>query len=154
MPQRNSLTPSLRPMNSGDFAACVDLWKRCDGVVLRDWEDSQALDTLLARNPGGCWVVEQGRLLLGAILCGHDGWRGYVYHLAVDPDWHRAGLGTGMVHQALNYFSQQRIRRVHVLVNTENLHGHAFWRAVGATLREDVDVFTLMTSELEMPLVQ
>ncbi len=98
--------------------------------------------------------MELSSQVVGAILCGHDGWRGYVYHAAVDPEWQRAGLGSSLVHQAMNYFGQERIRRVHVLVHTGNPHGSAFWRALGATLREDVDVFTIGPPEVKATPVQ
>lgn len=99
-------------------------------------------------------MIEQGALLLGAVLCGHDGWRGYIYHAAVDPAWQRAGLGSSLVHHVLEYFSHQGIRRVHALVSVDNMAGRAFWRAMGATLREDVDIFTLNVAGLTEPPIQ
>lgn len=141
--KRRRLPAKLRQMAPEDISACLDLWSRCEGVVLRDWEDAQALEALLVRNPGGSWVIEHSGQLLGTILCGHDGWRGYVYHAAVDPEWRRAGLGSSLVDQALTYFCQQGIRRVHVLVSVENSPGHAFWQAMGAAQRYDADLFTL-----------
>jgi N-acetylglutamate synthase len=153
MSQQSRPSFHLRQMTPDDFSSCAELWSRCEGVVMREWENPQALRALLVRNPGASWVVEQGSLLLGAILSGHDGWRGYVYHAAVDPAWQRAGLGALLVHHVLENFSHQGIRRVHALVSVDNMNGRAFWRAMGATLREDVDILTLdVAGWCELPM--
>lgn len=150
----SNLTPRLRLMTPEDFNACQVLWRRCAGVILRDWESPQTLSTMLVRNPGGGWVIESGDQLIGTILAGHDGWRGYIYHAAIDPDWRRSGLGSTLAHQALTYFASQHIHRIHMLVDADNQAGKSFWRAMGAKVRADVTLLTWRATGVDLPPLQ
>lgn len=135
----------IRPMRSADVETCLALWQASDGVVLRDGSDQPAaLLAFLERNPGLSWVAEASpRELVGALLCGHDGRRAYLYHLAVRKDWRRFGCGRGLVNAALAGLQQTGIRRCHAFVAVENEAGARFWEALGADRREDIALFTL-----------
>lgn len=132
-----------RPLVEGDFHACQYLWRACEGVVPREWEDAAAFARLLARNPMGCWAVERHGQLLASVLCGHDGWRGYLYHLAVHPDWRRLGVGRGLVDKALGYLQVSNIGRAHVLVAAGGTQAVGFWQRMGGQLRGDVVLVSL-----------
>ena len=82
----------IRPMTITDYEAVRALWTSCEGVGLNDADRPEALSAYLERNPGMSFVAQQGDAIVGAVLCGHDGRRGYLNHLAVSPAHrHRGG---------------------------------------------------------------
>lgn len=90
----------LWPLQPSDHAACVQLWATCDGVATRTWEDVAALHELLSRNPGLCWAAHYDGRLVATVLYGHDGWRGWLYHVSVAPALRRRGIATALVVRA------------------------------------------------------
>ena len=83
----------LRVMTPADYDAVIALWRGCEGIGLTESDTRPAIAAYLARNPDMSFVAEAGGRLVGAVLGGHDGRRGYLHHLAVDPAWRRRGLG-------------------------------------------------------------
>ena len=75
----------MRAQHTDDHAACLALWRQCAGVAVRMWEDASAMTRLIERNPGLSCAAEVVGRLVGTVLCGHDGWRGWLYHVAVAP---------------------------------------------------------------------
>lgn len=110
------------------------------------WEDVSALARLIDRNPSMNWAAEYTGRLVGTVLCGHDGWRGWLYHVAVEPDWRRRGIATAMVSRAQSELAKANIRRVHALMLSGNREAMQFWTAGGWRLREDV---SLVSFDLE-----
>lgn len=133
--------PELRPMRAGDFAQLMALWQAADGVQLRDSDTPQALARFLARNPGCSWVAEAGEDLVGAVMAGHDGWRGALYHLAVRKDFRGRGLGGTLVRMALEALRAEGVPKVHCLVKRDNAEVGTFWEGCGFALRDDVLLF-------------
>lgn len=135
----------VRPMLAADIEACLALWRESDGVVLRDSSDQpEAILAFLERNPGLSLAAETSEgLLIGALLCGHDGRRAYFYHLAVRSEWRRFGCGRAMVDAALERLERAGIRRCHAFVSMQNEVGKRFWENLGADRREDITLFTL-----------
>jgi ribosomal protein S18 acetylase RimI-like enzyme len=135
----------VRPMRAADIERCLTLWQESDGVVLRASSDQpEAILAFLERNPGLSWVAETSQgMLVAALLCGHDGRRAYLYHLAVRTEWRQLGCGRAMVNAALERLKLAGIPRCHAFVSMENEVGKRFWEELGAETREDVALFTL-----------
>ena len=94
--------PEIREMLPGDYDQVAALWKAVDGLGWDEVADSRAgVEKYLARNPGTCFVAEAGGRVVGTVLCGHDGRRGYIYHLAVSPSARRRGVGRALAEGAL-----------------------------------------------------
>ncbi len=85
----------------------------------------------LARNQGLSWVAVDGSAIVGAALCGNDGRRGHIYHLAVDPAYQRCGLGKRLLDACLNGLRKAGIKRVIIMVADDNQRGTRFWERVG-----------------------
>ena len=98
---------------------------------------------LIERNPSMSCAAEVGGRLVGTVLCGHDGWRGSLHHVAVDPTWRRRGLATALVSRALAELAKVGIRRVHALVLAGNRDAVQFWSAAGWRQREDLSLVTV-----------
>ena len=106
----------------------------CTGMGLNTIDDSrEGITRYLTRNPNTCFVDEQGGTITGAILAGHDGRRGYIYHTAVNPAYRHQGIGT-----ALYALANQGIVKVALVVFSRNDAGNAFWERLGFTARGDL----------------
>jgi GNAT superfamily N-acetyltransferase len=130
----------LRALRTDDHAGCLALWRQCDGVAVRMWEDVAAMTRLIERNPAMSGAAEVAGRLVGTVLCGHDGWRGWLYHVAVDPTWRRRGLATALVSRAQAELAKAGICRVHALMLCGNRDAMQFWSAAGWRQREDLSL--------------
>lgn len=98
---------------------------------------------LIERNPAMSCAAEVAGRLVGTVLCGHDGWRGWLYHVAVDPTWRRRGLATAMVSRAQAELAKAGVRRVHALMLSGNRDAMQFWSAAGWRQREDLSLVSV-----------
>ena len=88
----------VRLMTIDDYDQVHTLWMRIKGFAIRSIDDSRAgVERFLKRNPTTSVVAVEDGKIVGAILCGHDGRRGCLYHVCVDPDYRRRGIGKAMV---------------------------------------------------------
>ncbi len=126
-------------MQLADHAAVIALWNACEGV--RANESPEELARILDRNPGLCLVARAGLQLAGAVLCCHDGRRGYLYHLGVHPDFRRQGIATQLVDRCLAELARLEIRRCTIFLVRGNAEGEAFWRGHGWRERTDLVAF-------------
>ena len=129
----------FQPMEKGDLPEVIQLWQRMEGIGLSESDSYSALSFYLQRNPGLSWVVRnRDRELFGAVLCGHDGRRGYLHHLAVAPDWRRKGIGRALVDRCLSSLRELKILKCNVFLFSHNPEGEAFWGGMGWKGREDL----------------
>ena len=129
----------IRVMTAADYTAVYTLWLACKGMGLNDVDDSEAgIVRFLRRNPATCFVAEENGVICGAIMAGHDGRRGFIYHTAVHPDCRRRGVGRLLVEAALEALRQEEISKVSLVVFARNEEGNAFWERMGFTAREDL----------------
>jgi ribosomal protein S18 acetylase RimI-like enzyme len=117
------------------------LWKKTPGIELNESDTPEAISTYLERNPGLSHVARIGRRIVGAALCGHDGRRGWIYHLAVAEDAQRRGIGQALIERCLAGLMEARIPRCNVFVLAGNPAGADFWRSRGWALLDDVVAF-------------
>lgn len=135
-------TYDVRPFTIAWHTAAYRLWDACDGVGLCEADSREAIDAYLRRNPGMSFVAVAGQKLVGTVLCGHDGRRGYIHHLAVAPGWRRRGVGRSLVRRSLATLAEAGIRRCHGFVFEDNPEGLAFWEAGGWTLRTELQLIS------------
>lgn len=122
---------TFRPMVPSDLPAARNLWSTSEGVELAEGDTEAELRAYLARNLGASQVAMLDGHLIGAVLAGHDGRRGLLYHLAVSPDHRGNGIGRRLVHESLRVLKDQGIRRVLILVACDNPGGREFWSRGG-----------------------
>ena len=129
----------IRIMTMEDYDNVYALWAGTPGMGMRSLDDSPAgIERFLGRNPVSCFVAEEGERLAGAILCGHDGRRGYIYHAAVHPDFRRQGIGRALVQAALDALAEEGILKVALVVFETNENGNRFWESAGFSKRNDL----------------
>ena len=120
----------------GDYDAAIELWARVEGLDVAEGDDRGTIRRFLKRNPGLSRVAVADSRMIGAVLCGHDGRRGYIYHLAVDPKYHKQGIARRLIDECLVELKQAGLERVNILVANDNPRGLEFWRRTGW---EDLD---------------
>ena len=90
----------IRVMNISDYEQIYQLWLSCKGMGLNNLDDSkEGIERFLNRNPETCFVAESEQTIIGVIIAGNDGRRGYIYHTAVNPDYRHQGIATKLVNE-------------------------------------------------------
>lgn len=132
----------IREMTIEDYEEVYTLWKKIKGFGLRSIDDSrEGVDRFLKRNPTSSVVAEEDGKIVGSILCGHDGRRGCFYHVCVDRDYRRRGIGKNMVVFAMEALRREKINKVSLIAFTKNDVGNAFWNTIGWTQRLDLNYY-------------
>ena len=120
-----------REFSISDYDAALQLWHRVEGLEIAEGDDREHIAQFLARNPGLSWVALDGSAIVGAVLCGHDGRRGHIYHLAVDPAYQGYGLGKRLLDGCLGGLRRAGVKRAIIMVANDNPRGRGFWRRYG-----------------------
>lgn len=129
----------IRKMTTEDYNDVYDLWMSCVGMGLNNLDDSkEGIDKFIQRNPDTCLVAEKDSSIVGAIMVGSDGRRGYIYHTAVHPDFRRQGIASKLVDSAIRKLSALGINKVALVVFDRNDTGNSFWESQGFTVRNDL----------------
>jgi len=136
---------TTRAFRIDDYEAAVQLWSRVEGVEIAEGDLPEEIEQFLSQNQDLSRVAQDGDKIIGAVLCGHDGRRGYIYHLAVEPAYQKRGLARKLVAECLDGLRRARLRRVLILVAADNPVGQAFWRRCGW---EDVSEVNVMGIDL------
>ena len=126
------------PMTASDYDDALALWNACEGV--RAAETREEFERILNRNSGLSAVIRRGPKLAAAVLCCHDGRRGYLYHLGVAAEFRHLGLGRALVEHSLARLKEQGISRCSILLVAGNQVGEAFWKGIGWRERTDLKV--------------
>lgn len=121
----------------GDVPAIVDLWQRCN--LARPWNDSAA-DIALARRDGNSDVLvgRDGDAIVASVLVGHDGHRGWVYYVAVDPAHQGQDLGRGIMAAAEEWLRARGIEKLMLLVRGDNIKVQKFYETLGYDAQDRV----------------
>ena len=144
----------IEEMKIVDYEAALDLWNRCEGIGLSDADEPQAIARFLEKNRGLCFVARAEGRLVGTCLCGSDGRRGYLYHLAVDPLLRGMGIGKSLAARALDELRKQDIHKCHIMVYGKNESGLAFWKRCGWVTRPEIELMSfdvMVTGEGPLP---
>jgi N-acetylglutamate synthase len=128
----------IREFTMQDYPAAHALWRESEGISLREADSPENIQSFLERNPGMSFVAYEGSQLAGAALCGHDGRRGYLHHVAVARLKRRNGVGSALVLRCLDRLRACGIQKCHLFVERENLQAMAFWKGIGWFERADL----------------
>lgn len=126
-------------MNISDYEKVYAIWISCKGMGLNNLDDSrEGIERFLLRNPETCFVAEADETVVGVIMSGHDGRRGYIYHTAVLPEYRNRGIAAKLVENAMTAMKNAGINKVALVVFDRNEGGNAFWEKMGFAVREDL----------------
>jgi ribosomal protein S18 acetylase RimI-like enzyme len=126
----------VRAFQGADREGLISLWSACD--LLRPWNDpDRDIDRKLAQDPGGLLVLETGGVVIGSVMVGYDGHRGWVNYLAVHPAHRARGLGRLLMAAAEDHLTASGCPKVNLLVRTSNSAALGFYQRLGY-VRDDV----------------
>ena len=112
----------IRVMTMKDYDEVFALWSKIKGFAMRSIDDSYTgVERFLKRNPNTSVVAIEDDKIVGAILCGHDGRRGCLYHVCVDPEYRLRGIGKAMVVRCMQALKEEQISKVSLIGWTERL---------------------------------
>jgi len=136
---------TFRPLTVANIEAARVFWSTIQGLRLTSADEAGPLAGFFERNPDLSWGAFDRERLVATVLAGHDGRRGFLYHLAVDAACRGQGLSSELMRRALAGLAQCKIGKVHVFVLADNPGGLSFWAGAardGWARREDVLVFS------------
>ncbi|HVI95703.1 MAG TPA: GNAT family N-acetyltransferase [Anaeromyxobacter sp.] len=132
------MTARITPFEMSDYDAAVSLWRDAEGVVLGAADDRDAIARFLAHNDGLSFVARRDGRLVGAALCGCDGRRGYLHHVAVETASRRQGIASALVERCLDALRRRRVEKCHLFVLVGNEDALRFWDRSGWARRGDL----------------
>ena len=127
---------TTRELVVADFDKLIVLWQTVEGIEICEGDSREEIAEYLRRNPGLSRVAEGNGEMAGATLCGHDGRRGWIYHLAVAPAFRRRGVGRLLLEECMNGLRNAGLKRAIILVAEDNPSGLEFWLRNGWELIE------------------
>ena len=130
---------SIRLMTIDDYKKVYKLWMSCAGMGLNNLDDSkEGIVKFLKRNPDTCFVADVENVIVGAILVGNDGRRGYIYHTAVNPQYRNQGIAKNLVDTSVTALQKIGINKAALVAFDRNEAGNDFWDKMGFTVRNDL----------------
>lgn len=129
----------IHVMNISDYEKVYALWMSCKNMGFNNLDDSkEGIEKFLKRNPDTSFVAVEDDAVVGIVLAGHDGRRGYVYHMSVAENYRKQGVGTQLMSHCEDALKREGINKTALLVFKRNEAGNSFWEKQGFTVREDV----------------
>jgi len=130
---------NYRIMTIEDYDAVYDLWLQTPGMGLNSTDDSKdGIEKYIKRNPTSSFVAECDGKVIGVIMAGHDGRRGYIYHTAVLPTYRNRGIAKALVNCAMSALETEGIHKVALVAFEKNDIGNGFWEHIGFICRDDL----------------
>ena len=130
---------NFRLMQISDYDSIYNLWINTPGMGLNSVDDSkEGIEKFLKRNPATCFVAEEDSKIVGVIMAGNDGRRGYIYHIAVLPEFRGKHIAKTLVENAMAALEKEGITKVALVVFEKNQNGNGFWEKIGFTVRNDL----------------
>lgn len=137
---------TIRLMDIADYDQVIALWAQTEGMSIRDADSRESIASYLARNPGLSFVAQSGADIVGAVLVGTDGRRGYLQHLAVAPQCRGQNLGRQLVEQCTQALADIGIPKTHLFVLNDNLNAQQFYQKLGWFPRDEVRMYSFNSS--------
>lgn len=128
----------IRVMTADDYDSVAKLWISSSGIGVNPDDSKENISKYLQRNPDTSFVAIENNEIVGAILAGHDGYRGFIHHTAVSSSHRGMGIGTKLVNAAVDAIRNEDINKVVLVAFKTNTLGNNFWEKQGFNVREDL----------------
>lgn len=137
---------TIRPMTIEDYDAVIRLWLQTEGMSVRDADSRENIALYLDRNPDLSFVAISEGNIIGAVLVGTDGRRGYLQHLAVLPQFRGQRIGYQLISQSINALANIGIPKTHLFVYDDNLNAQKFYEKLGWFPRDNIRMYSYNSS--------
>lgn len=144
----------IKVISIDDYQDLFAMWENTPNMGLRSLDDSKdGISAFLKRNPKTNFAAYEDERLVGAILCGHDGRRGYIYHTVVLPEYRNRGIASSLVQMAVKALQEEGITRVCLNVMESNEQGKSFWLKKGWEKKDFLGFYSKsITDQENLPL--
>ena len=139
----------IREMKAEDYEEVYAMWQITTKRALSKADSKEGIPKYLARNPGMSQVAVIDGKIVGTVLAGHDGRRGFIHHMAVMPRYRRHGIGHKLAQTAIDKIQAEGIDKTHIFCYQNNETGQSFWKNFGFKRRNDVFVYSYETNPKE-----
>jgi len=129
-------------MKIKDYESFVKLWQSDPGIGVSKADEIYNLSNFLDKNKGLNFVAMINNNIIGTILCGNDGRRGYLYHVFVLPEFRKINIGKKLVHKCIEKLKEENIAKCHIMFFNHNEIGKIFWEKIGFRFRDDIGVMS------------
>ena len=139
----------IRAFEISDYDMVYQLWNSIPGIGLNKIDDSrEGITRFINRNPTTNFVAEEDGRIIGIALSGHDGRRGYLYHVCVDNSHRRRGIGRQLVQKVAESIKSENIHVLALFCFSDNEAGNSFWKSLGWKLRSDLNSYRLYLDDI------
>jgi ribosomal protein S18 acetylase RimI-like enzyme len=135
----------IREMTIDDYDSSITLWRVTEGMWLSEADSRDSIAYYLNRNPEMSFVCVDDEKIIGTVLCGHDGRRGYMYHVAVDLEYRGKSIAKKLVSCSLDKLKLAGITKCHLMVIDNNEIGNRFWTQSGWQRRSGIVLYSSNT---------
>ncbi|TMV51972.1 GNAT family N-acetyltransferase [Paenibacillus mesophilus] len=132
----------LTEMTVDHYEQSIELWKSTEGLVLSESDSKANIGLFLSRNEGMSFVCLEGGRVVGTIMCGHDGRRGFLYHVAVSKTFRGKGIARRMVERSLEALRAAGITKCHLFTLESNEAGNRYWSGTGWERRSGILLYS------------
>ena len=140
--KNDNLDYEIRLMTIDDYEEVHALWMSIHGFGIRSIDDSrEGVERFLKRNPTTSVVAVSDDRIVGAILCGHDGRRGCLYHVCVHEDYRKHGIGKSMAVACMRALQAEHINKVNIIAFKSNELGNHFWQEEATTIMDELNYY-------------
>jgi ribosomal protein S18 acetylase RimI-like enzyme len=129
-------------MTIDDYDEAYDLWIHTEGMGISHSDTKSEIEKFLSRNPGFSFVCIEDGKVVGTILCGHDGRRGFIYHVAVQKELRGRKIGQELIRHSLEKLKLDGIMKCHLMVFADNEAGNLFWNHIGWMRRNEIVLYS------------
>jgi ribosomal protein S18 acetylase RimI-like enzyme len=151
---KNDVMFEYSEMNIKHFDEAYEIWKQSEEVALTIGDTKESFEKYLSRNPGMSYVCidKNSDSVIGTILCGHDGRRGFIYHLTVKKEFRGKSIGKTLLEKSISALKAEGIKRCMIMVKTSNDTGKNFWEKSGWNKRDDLIIYSSDVIKIEFNL--
>lgn len=132
----------IKEIHPDDYEELMNLWNSIPGMGINEADSEENIRMFLLKNVGLSFCYKEDNRIIGTILCGQDGRRGYIYHTAVAPEFRGRGIGRMLVEESLRQLRNLGIGKCHLFVFADNEPGKAFWNSIGWEKRDDIFTYS------------
>lgn len=138
----------IREMTIDDYDEVYEMWQITTKRALSKADEKDQMERYLKHNAGMSQVAVVDGKIVGTVLAGHDGRRGFIHHMAVLPEFRRKKIGHALAQTAIQKIRKQGIDKTHIFCYQNNETGQSFWRDFGFEKREDVFVYSFSNDKI------
>jgi ribosomal protein S18 acetylase RimI-like enzyme len=136
----------IEKFTMGSYETVVNLWRK-SGISVGSTDTREEIEKMLQRNPNLCLIGKIGNKIIGVVMGGFDGRRGYVHHLAVDPDYQRRGYGKMIMNDLIERFRKIGAHKIHLFIEKYNKDVVEFYQNLGWEIRDDLIMMSFVPDE-------